>query len=151
MEELARTVPSIAIARADTHTLRGAVLMASDPAEATQEFSVALGHFASMGSDPAVQRTTDFHLRLGDLLLNLAALARVDRGRDDAARLLARAISTYLDIVAAMAATPGRPDTRAALDTIAGVIEDVRQPDRTRLEARLRELNGTVGGAAPHP
>lgn len=151
MEELARVSPAIAIARADTHNLRGAILVASDPNGAEREFARALEQFVSMGSDASVRGNSDFHLRLGDLLLNLASLARSGRADDGAARLLARAVSAYLDIVASIAASPYRADARMALDTIAGVMSDVRGPERARLEARFRELNLNVGGAASHP
>jgi tetratricopeptide (TPR) repeat protein len=151
MEELARVAPAIAIARADAHNLRGAILAASDPRGAEREFAVALEQFVSLANDATVRGNADFHLRLGDLLLNLASLARSSRADDDIARLLARAVSAYLDIVASIAASPYKADARVALDTIAGVMSDVHGPDRTRLEARFRELNLNVGSAASHP
>jgi tetratricopeptide (TPR) repeat protein len=151
MEDLSRMAPSLVIARADAHNLRGSILTSSDPDAAQREFRTAVDQFASMAGDETVRRSPDFRLRLGDLLLNLAALARDPRGGDTAARLLSRAISTYLDVVASMTASPDTAEARAALDTIAGVMSAVRQPDRSRLEARFRELNVKVGGATVHP
>ncbi len=150
LDDLSRTAPSLEIARADAHTLRGAVLAVSDAPGAAHEFGAALDQFARIAADDSVRANTDFHLRLGDLLLNLAALAKSGRAGDEGARLLSKAVSTYLDIVATLVTTPGRPDARVALDTIAGVMPELRDPDRARLTTRFRELN-TVVGTTPRP
>ena len=149
MEQLAEVAPSIAVARADAHSLRGIVLSGSNAEGAEREFATALEQFSAMASDPALGHSPDLHLRLGDLLLNLASLARTVRGGDGAARLLPRAISTYLDIVESMAGSTNTADARVALDTIAGVMPDVREPERSRLAERFRGLNARVGGAGP--
>jgi len=104
-----------------------------------------------MATDPKLGHSPDLHLRLGDLLLNLASLARTVRGGDGAARLLPRAISTYLDIVESMAGSPNTADARVALDMIAGVMPEVREPDRSRLAERFRGLNAKIGSAAQRP
>jgi tetratricopeptide (TPR) repeat protein len=151
MEELSEVAPSIAVARADAHSLRGIILAASNAEAAEREFATALDQFSAMATDPKLGHSPDLHLRLGDLLLNLASLARTVRGGDGAARLLPRAISTYLDIVESMAGSPNTADARVALDMIAGVMPEVREPDRSRLAERFRGLNAKIGSAAQRP
>ncbi len=149
MDGLARSAPSIAVARADAYTLRGVILAATDRAAALREFARAADQFTSMSTDASLRQGADFNLRLGDLLLNLASLARANPADDEAARLLMRASSTYLDAVESMSGAPGSANVQAPLETITGVLPALRAADRARLEARLRALNPGTGGAAP--
>lgn len=149
MDGLARSAPSIAVARADAYTLHGAILAATDRSAALREFTRAADQFASMSADPSLRQSADYHLRHGDLLLNLASLTRANPADDEAARLLMRASSTYLDAVESMSRAPGSASVQASLETIAGVLSAVRADDRARLETRLRALNPGIGGAAP--
>jgi tetratricopeptide (TPR) repeat protein len=151
LDEISRVAPSLAVARADAHGLRGTILAGIDGARAEREFSAAIDQFASMAEDPAVRRSPEFRLRLGDLLLNLASLAGAVPGGDGATRLLPRALSTYLDLVASMIDTSSTADARAALDRIAGALTTVREPDRARLTARVRELNARLETAGARP
>ena len=151
IEELSRVAPSLAIARADAHTLRGTILLATDQHGAEREFAAALDQFVSMASDTTVRRGADFQLRLSDLLLNLQALAKGDRGGDGSARLLTRAVSAYLDSMESIAASPNNSDARVELDTIAGIVSDVRESDRAPLAARLRALTLKIANADPRP
>jgi tetratricopeptide (TPR) repeat protein len=151
MEELARVAPPLAVARADAHNLRGAILEPGDPAAALQAFTEALDLFAAMKDDVALHRMMEFHLRFGDLLLNLAAFSRDARGAEGAGRLLSRAVSLYLDIAGSIVASGGTADARNALDTIEGVLANIREPERSRLAARHRELTATLGRSSAHP
>ena len=149
MERLARTAPSIAVARADAYTLRGVILAPTDRNAALREFSRAIDQFASMATDASLHQSADYHLRLGDLLLDLASLARANPADDEAARLLTRAASTYVDVVEGMSRVPGRADVQAPLETVTGVLSALRADDRGRLETRLLALNRGTGGATP--
>ena len=149
MDVLARSAPSIAVARADAYTLHGAILAATDRAAALREFARAVDQFASMSADPSLRQSADYRLRLDDLLLHLASLARAHPADDEAARLLTRASSTYLDVIESLRRGPGSTDVRAPLETITGVLSAVRADDRARLETRLRALNPGIGSATP--
>ena len=149
MDGLARSAPSIAVARADAYTLHGAILVATDRTAAQREFARAVDQFASMSSDVSLRQGADYRLRLGDLLLHLASLARTNRADDEAARLLARASSTYLDVIESMSVTPGSTELQASFETITGVLSAMRAADRAPLKTRLRALNPGSGGAAP--
>lgn len=149
MDRLARTAPSIAVARADAYTLRGVILAPTDRNAALREFSRAIDQFASMATDASLHQSADYHLRLGDLLLDLASLARANPADDEAARLLTRAASTYLDVIEGMSRVPGNADVQAPLETITGVLSALRADDRGRLETRLLALNPGTGGAIP--
>lgn len=149
LDRLARSAPSIAVARADAYTLSGAILAATDRPAALREFSRAIDQFASMSSDASLRQSADYRLRLGDLLLHLASLARMNPADDEAARLLARASSTYLEVIESMSAAPGSTELEASLETITGVLSAMRAADRAPLETRLRALNQGIGGAVP--
>ncbi len=149
MDGLARSAPSVAVARADAYTLRGTILAASDRTAALREFARAVDQFASMSADASLRQAADYRLRLTDLLLNLAALARTNPADDEAARLLARASATFLDVAESMSGTPGGPDAQESFETITGVLSAMRAADRAPLETRLRALNPGVGGATP--
>lgn len=142
VEALAKVAPSLAIARADAHSVRGTVLREQDADAALQAFAEALDLFAAMKDDEALLRMGEFHLRLGDLLVNLAALARDARRIEGAPRLLSRAVSLQLDIAGSLIASGRRTEAQPALDTIDAVLPDVADGDRARLAGRLRALTG---------
>ncbi|MDH4064496.1 MAG: ATP-binding protein, partial [Acidobacteriota bacterium] len=73
IDALARLAPSLAVEQADARTLRGQILVARDASGAAGEYERALAIFEQMLADERLPRTPEFHLRFGDLLLNLAA------------------------------------------------------------------------------
>ncbi len=142
MDALAKVAPSLAVARADAHSVRGTILRERDDAAALQAFAEALDLFTAMKDDQAVLRTAEFHLRLEDLLVNLAALARDPRRIDGASRLLSRAVSLCLDVAGTLMASGLRTEAQHALEAIDAALPAVADADRPGLTARRRALTG---------
>ena len=146
-EALARIAPSLAVARADAHSLRGTILEQPDPKAAAQEFGQAVNLFADAIGDPALRSLPDFHLRVGDLLINLAAFSQSAAAGPEAAAFLSRAVDAYATVAGEIAATGSKADARAALDTITRMLPSIPERERSSLTDASRRLTSTLGGS----
>ena len=146
-EELARIAPSLAVARADAHGLRGVILEGPDPKAAAQEFGRAVSLFADAIGDPALRSLPDFHLRVGDLLINLAAFSQSAAAGPEAGAFLSRAVGAYATVAGEIAATGSKADARAALDTITRMLPSIPERERSSLTDASRRLTSTLGGS----
>ena len=144
LDDLVRPAPSLAIARADAHSLYGSILRARDTAAAEQEFSLAINAFIDGARDPALGRNADFHLRFGDVLLNLAVFA-TSQSVERVHALLQRGIGSYAALAQSIAAGGSADEARIALDTVARVLPSVPARDRGPLDEALRVLQRKVG------
>ena len=153
IDGLARPAPSLAIGQADSHNLRARILQASGWREALPEYARSVEIFRGLEQDPEAGRLPEFHLRYGDLLVNLAVLARENPGVDPVRQLMMRSVGYYLD-TSQRIATSGRPDeARSALDTMSRVLPELFDRDRAdvmtrydEVEAQLRQRAGQAGG-----
>ena len=145
LDDLVRPAPSLAIARADAHSLYGAILRERDTAAAEQELSLAVRVFADGAREPALRQDADFHLRFGDLLLNLAAFAESPQSADRGRPLLARGISAYASMAQAIAASGSDGEARAALETVNRVLPSIPLRDRGPLNEAHRQLQRKAG------
>ena len=136
---LARPAPSLAIERADAHTLRGMILEARNVAESDQAYARALELFAEIASAPAVLRMPLFHERFGDLLINLALRERAP-GQNRDGRLLSRAVDQYAAIARQILTAGASSEMRVVVDTIEVVAPELGDRDRLRLAAIQEEL-----------
>ena len=140
IDALARVAPSLAIIRADGHSLRGMILEGQDGTGAEAEYEAALELFEQMHNDQNVRRLPDFYMRFADLLLNLAEFpgsrAEVVRARE----LLARAVSAYADMAARIVASGSRPDAQMALDHLSRVLPELPEAARASLTASYQQL-----------
>ena len=140
LEALARVAPSLSIARADAHSLRGMILAQDDALGAEREYTAALELFEQLHADQNLRRLPDFHLRFGDLLLNLA---RFPGNRADVARarqLLGRAVAAYADMATRIVASGNRNDAQIAIDNLSRILPEVPEPERTSLTAAYELL-----------
>lgn len=145
IESLAQLPPSLAIERADAHTLRAVVLQAHDPAGAEREYRAALDRFAEMRVDPDLHRLPDFHLRFGDLLVNLAAFSGRTPGGDEGRPLLARGVRLYGEVVSAILAAGSSAEARNARETLSRVLPVLPEAERDSLTTLYRQLEQTIG------
>jgi tetratricopeptide (TPR) repeat protein len=145
---LARPAPSLAIERADAHTLRGMILEARDAAESDEAYARALALFGEIQSAPAVLRMPLFHERFGDLLVNLALRARVP-GQDLSGKLLSRAVDQYAAIGRQILTSGAVSEIRVVVDTIEGVVPELGDRDRLRLAALQEELRRALTARGP--
>jgi energy-coupling factor transporter ATP-binding protein EcfA2 len=140
VQELARRAPSLTVILADTHSLRGTILEATNAVAADREYEDALALFVGAADEPAARRRPDYHLRFGDLLISLAASSPADRRA-----LLERAVREYASLAGRIAANGSRAEANLALDTITRVSPSVPPQLSGALTAASRQLRATLG------
>jgi tetratricopeptide (TPR) repeat protein len=145
---LARPAPSLAIERADAHTLRGMILDTSEPAESDAAYERALELFAEIQAVPAVLRMPLFHERFGDLLVNLAVRPEAP-GQDRSGRLLSRALDQYTAIARRILGQGTPSEMRVVVDTIEVVAPELGDRDRFRFVAIQEQLRRALTGRGP--
>lgn len=151
MEELALPAASLGIEEADAHNLQGLILRSRGMPGAVDEFRHALEVFESLSRNVNVLEVADFHLRFGDLLLNLATLSR---SRDDAARaraVLSDSVRFYTALGRSAAAAGKREVARSVLDNLSRLMPELTDADRRIVDASYQSLQHELGGAAARP
>ncbi len=148
LDELVRPAPSLGIEQADAHNLRGRILQSEGAPAALAEYRVALTQFQLLAIVDDAAARPEFHLRYGDLLMNLALLRAQRPADDDARRLLLEAIRTYMSLGNA----PGRSstgDARSVLQTLAAVMPALGEGDRAQLASQYERLQQQVAPSGP--
>ena len=148
IESLARVAPSLAILRADAHSLRGMILEGRDGPGARDEYEAALELFEQMRADQNVHRVPEFHLRFADLLLNLAEFPGSPTEVARARVLLARAVGAYSDMTARIAASGSRTDAQTALEHLKRVMDGLPEAERAGLNASYEQLQRRLDDGA---
>jgi hypothetical protein len=91
-----------------------------------------------------MRRNPDFHLRFGDLLLNLAAFssspAAAERGRP----LLVRGVNVYAALATAIATSGTVAESRTVFETVNRVLPSIPERDRGPLITVQRQLQEKV-------
>ena len=149
MTNLARPAPSLAVERADAHTLRAMIIQERDMDEAVEAYDAALTLFAEMQTAPAALELPAFHIRFGDLLVNLALLAREPGAGVSGQRLLSRGLDQYAALATQVAQTGDESQVRLVLDTVAQVLPQLGDRDRSRLQSIEEQLRPVLGGRGP--
>lgn len=150
IDGLAQPAPSLGIDQADGHNLRARILESRGLRQALPEYARSLEIFERLNRDQQVNHLSEFHLRFGDLMVNLAILARENAGVADLHRLLSRALLSYLATAEKIAAS-GRPaEAQSALDNMSRLLPELSDLDRANvitsyrgLEPKLRERAGS--------
>jgi tetratricopeptide (TPR) repeat protein len=148
IDELALPAASLGIEQADAHNLQGLILHSRGMRGAVDEFRHALDLFKSLSRNPNVVEVADFHLRFGDLLLNLATLSR---SRDDAAgarAVLSDSVGFYTALGRSAVAAGKRELGRSVLDNLARLLPELTEPDRRIVDASYQSLQQDLGGAS---
>ena len=116
------------------------ILAEDDSLGAEREYTAALELFEQLHADQNLRRLPDFHLRFGDLLLNLAKFPgnRADVAR--ARQLLGRAVSAYADMATRIVASGNRNDAQIAIDNLSRILPEVPEPERASLTAAYELL-----------
>lgn len=145
LDDLLRPAPSLGIEHADAHNLRGRILASARSAEAESAYQESLKLFDELDHDPAARRLAAFHQRFGDLLLNLAALAK-DGGSDRSRGLLADAVTHYVAHAEASLEAGARVDAQLVFDNLSRLLPELDERGKRtvidpyrRLERRLAE------------
>lgn len=144
IDALARVAPSLAITRADAHSLRGMIVGGQEAGGAEREYTAALDLFDQLRQDPDVRRLPDFHMRFGDLLLNLAQFAGDQAEVARVRQLLARGVDLYADMASGIVASGSRAEAQLAFDTLARVLPALPETERAKLSASSQQLQGKL-------
>lgn len=140
IDGLSRPAPSLSVERADSYTLRGSILQRGDPSAALAQYRQALDIYRRTQAQGSLTRLTEFHLRFGDLIVNLAYLLRE---RPDAAggrQVLSEALNFYLSLARQVSASGSRGEARAVLETLAYVLPLLPEPARGSAGAVFKEI-----------
>jgi hypothetical protein len=138
---MSRLPPALSVERADARTLRGMILQDRNPAEALEEFRVAVDYFEAMHDDPSLHRLPEFHWRFGDLLGSLAEFQGVHTGFPEAGALLSRAVGIYAAVAEQVALSGSTAAVQEARDTVERVLPDLPPTDQATMrivQGRLR-------------
>jgi tetratricopeptide (TPR) repeat protein len=146
LENVSRPRPSIAIARADAHNLRGLILQSEDAAEAALEYEEALDLFLALQNDRDLHGRAEFHQRLGDLLLNLAAFPKNSRDAARVRELLAQAVGLYAGVAATIVSDGTRAQAKATLENLSRVLPALPDPQRSELAEFSQQLQRRLDG-----
>jgi tetratricopeptide (TPR) repeat protein len=140
VEELSRPAPSLSIERADSHNLRGRILQTSDPGEALAEYRRAFEIYQVISAGEQTTRLPEFHLRMGDLMVNLALWVGERPGSSVWQALLSDVMTFYLTVAqrSASSGTPG--EASSVLDTLATVLPLLPDATRRSVDAVVREI-----------
>jgi tetratricopeptide (TPR) repeat protein len=139
MAELALPAPSLGIAQADAHNVRGRLLAAGDPSGALTEYRVALEMYESRWEHYSAHNLTQLHERYQELLVNLARFSRDSRDPVPHALLL-RAITGYLDLARAKLESGSLADTQLILENLSNLLPALTERDRTTVMKPLQAL-----------
>jgi tetratricopeptide (TPR) repeat protein/energy-coupling factor transporter ATP-binding protein EcfA2 len=146
---LARPAPSLGIERADAHNLRATILLEQDREAAMQAYAAALNQLSDLATAPAVTRIPMFHVRFGDLLVNLAGLARAPTAGERERRLLTRGLDQYIDVATSLADSGSAAEIQAAIDTLTLARRELGERDARRLLDAEQALRRAIGEPRP--
>jgi len=148
IEELALPAPSLGIEQADAHNLRGLILQSRGSREAAGEYRLALVVFENLARNVNVIQRPEFHLRFGDLLLNLATLCRRQSDTAAARAVLSDAVGFYAALGRSAAATGSRPAAESVLDNLSRLMPELTDADRRIFAAPYQSLQQQLRGGA---
>jgi hypothetical protein len=142
IEELAKPAPSLGIEQADAVNLRARILESRGWREARPEYERSLEMFKRLERDPEARVQPEFHQRFGDLLVNLAGLARQNQGVAEARQLLNSAVKSYLATAGRIVKSGGPDEAQSVLDAMQKLSSELSDRDRS-------DVNGLYGALEP--
>jgi tetratricopeptide (TPR) repeat protein len=149
LEALARPAPSLGVELADAHNLRAQILAGEMSPDAVAEYRQSLELFEALSRDPAARGLAAFHMRFGDLLLNLATRARTDPDGDTLRRLMTDALHRYVALGASSLAAGSRVNAQMVLDTVSGLLPALDNRDRRAIADAYTALDHQLAGREP--
>jgi tetratricopeptide (TPR) repeat protein len=150
IDDLVRSLPSLAIEQADAHNLRGRILQSQGSRDAVNEYRESWRLFMDIAPGLDRESANAFHQRFGDLLLNLASLCRERQTDREARRVLSDALGFYVAIGrrAATSTSASRSDAQNVLDNLSRLMSALPDRDRRILGAPYKDLQRTLGDSA---
>ena len=151
LDELVRPGPSLGIEQADAHDVHARILQSEGSRAAPSEYRQALAMFEDLSTTYDADRQSDFHLRFGDLLLNLASLRRERQDEGEVRVLLSDAVGYYVDLGRKAIRSGSPAEARDVLDNLSRLLPNLTEPDRASLAARHRDLQEEFSRRATKP
>jgi tetratricopeptide (TPR) repeat protein len=148
IDDLARSLPALAIEQADAHNLRGRILQSQGSRDAVNEYREAWRLYTDIAAGLDRESASAFHQRFGDLLLSLASLCREQQTDLEARQVLSGASGFYVALGRTAAASGSRSDAQDVLDNLSRLISALPDRDRRTLEALHKDLQQALGGSA---
>jgi tetratricopeptide (TPR) repeat protein len=148
LDDLLRPAPSLGIEHADAHSVRGSILTEAGSRDAVTAYAQSLALFDELDDDPETRSLPAFHERFGDLLVNLATLARQPAADERAHRLLTNAVTHYIEHANTSLAQGLRADAQMVLDTLTRLLPELSDVDRHGIAGRYQQLQQRLGVAA---
>jgi tetratricopeptide (TPR) repeat protein len=148
IEELAQPAPSLGVELADAHNLEGLILQDRHPRAAVDEFRRSLQVFEALSRNAKVVERSDFHLRVGDLLLNLATLSRSRGDASGAGAVLLDSVRFYAALGRSAAAAGKREVASSVLGNLSRLLPRLTEPNRRTISAFVQTLQQDLGGAS---
>jgi len=143
IERLARPAPSVGIERADSLNLRGRIAQTRSIPEALALYRQSFEMYQRV-EDGQARQLPEFHQRLGDLLVNVAALVMENRRSVDAGRLLSQVLAFYLVLVEQAASSGTAAEARGVLDCITRVLPELGDEQASHVRAVLQPLQAAL-------
>jgi tetratricopeptide (TPR) repeat protein len=141
---LARPAPSLVVEQADTLNLRGLIMDSTRTGDPMTTYAQSLAQLEDVARMPGGVRLPRFHIRYGDLLVNLAALSR-ERPRTAGIRaLLTRAVDFYASLAPAVASPVKAAEATNMLDTFARLKPELSAADKNVLTPKYDDLEGRL-------
>jgi tetratricopeptide (TPR) repeat protein len=148
IEALARPAPSLSIERADTYNLRGRILQDTNADGALDQYRQAFEIYRTFDARNQAVVLPEFHIRFGDLLVNLAFVAREQPGAMEPQRLLSSAVEFYLAQARRSADRDNPAEARSILDTLETVLPALPPAMRRSAEATFQDFAPRLRRAA---
>jgi tetratricopeptide (TPR) repeat protein len=140
IENLSRPAPSVGIERADTLNLRGRIVQARSVQEALALYRQSLEMYQLVERDGQAKQFPEFHQRVGDLIVNVAAVVMENGHVADAGRLLSQVLEFYLVLAGQAAASGTAAEARGVLDCLARVLPGLSDEQASQVRTVLRPL-----------
>ena len=125
-----RPAPLLAIELADAHHLRGRILESARSARAIDAYEQSLRLFESLARDPAAIGLEQFHIRLAELLLSVAAWTRDDLGGERVRRLLIDSVDWYVGLANRSLAAGSHRNALTIMDNLSRLLPELDERDR---------------------
>jgi hypothetical protein len=104
--------------------------------------------FESLARNVTVIQRADFHLRFGDLLLNLATLRRSREDADAARAVLSDAVAFYAALGRSAAAAGSKGTAESVLENLSRLMARLTDSDRRMFAAPYQSLQQQLGSGA---
>jgi tetratricopeptide (TPR) repeat protein len=139
-----RPAPLVAIELADAHHLRGRILEAAESARAVDAYQQSLQLFERMARDPAAVELEQFHIRLAEVLLSVAAWTRNDIVGARVQRLLLESVDWYVALANRSRAAGSQRNAAAIMNNLSRLLPELDEGDRRLILKQHPQLHARL-------